>query len=70
MKLVPNVKDALRWFSVQAMALQVAALSSWLAIPEEFKAAVPQEGMVAGAVLLAVLGIIGRMIDQTPSTKP
>lgn len=65
MKLVDNAGSALRWFSVQAMALQATALSVWLAMPEDMKATIPDDLVAGGAVLLAVLGIIGRLIDQS-----
>ena len=64
MKLVPDWRNAWRWFSVQALALQGAAATAWLTVPDDMRASVPQEWLAAGAVVLAVLGILGRFVDQ------
>jgi len=64
MKLVSDAKDAWRWFSVQALALSGAIPAAWLAVPEDMRAAVPQEWMAVAALVIAALGIVGRMIDQ------
>jgi hypothetical protein len=64
MKLVSDWKDAWRWFSVWAMSLSAAAPAAWLAVPEDMREAVPAEWLAVGAVVLAVAGLIGRMVDQ------
>ena len=64
MKLVPNAKRAWRWLSVQAMAVSGIAPAAWLSVPEDMRAAVPAEWMATFAVVLAVLGICGRLVDQ------
>jgi hypothetical protein len=64
MKLVPNAKQAWRWLSVQAMALQGAVAGAWLAVPDDLRASVPSEWLAACAVVLTVLGVAGRLIDQ------
>lgn len=64
MKLVPDWRDAWRWFSVQAMAISGAAGAAWLAVPEDLRASVPDAYLSAAAMALAALGIIGRMVDQ------
>ena len=64
MKLIPDAKRAWRWFSVQAMALSGIIAAAWLSVPEEMRAAVPTEWLAACAVALAVLGVIGRLVDQ------
>jgi hypothetical protein len=64
MKLVSNAKDAWRWWSVRAMVVQGAVAGSWLAVPDDMRAAVPSEWLAAVAVALTVLGIAGRLIDQ------
>jgi len=64
MKLIPDAKRAWRWFSVQAMALSGIIPAAWLSVPEEMRAAVPTEWLAACAVALAVLGVIGRLVDQ------
>lgn len=64
MRLVPDWRQAWRWFSVQAFALQGIAAASWLAVPDDMRAAVPAEWLAAGAIALTALGIIGRLVDQ------
>ena len=64
MKLVSDWRQSLRWFSVQAMALQGATAAAWLALPAEWRETFPAEWMTACAVLLMVLGIVGRLVDQ------
>jgi hypothetical protein len=64
MKLIPDAKKAWRWFSVQAMALSGIIPGAWLAVPDDMRAAVPPEWLAVGAVALAVLGILGRLVDQ------
>lgn len=64
MRIVPNWRRAWRWFSVQAMGLSAAGSAAWLAVPEDLRAAVPSEYLAAAAGTLAVLGMIGRFVDQ------
>jgi len=64
MKTVKNARQSWRWWSVRAMALQGAVAGSWLAVPDDMRMAVPSEWLAAGAILLTVLGIAGRLIDQ------
>lgn len=64
MKLVKDAKQAWRWWSVRAMALQGAAAGSWLAVPVDMRSSVPPEWLAAGAVVLTALGIAGRLLDQ------
>lgn len=64
MKWVPDAKRGWTWVSVQAMTLNTAVLTTWLAMPEDLRQAIPQTAVVAGAILLLVVGIVGRFIDQ------
>jgi hypothetical protein len=64
MKLVANARQAWRWWSVRAMALQGAAGGAWLAVPDDMRQAVPSEWLAVAAVVLTALGIAGRLIDQ------
>ena len=63
-RLIKDVKSSWRFFSVQAFALQGIAAASWLAVPGDMRAAVPSEWLAGAALLLTVLGIIGRLVDQ------
>ena len=64
MRLVKDARRAWRWFSVQAMVLQGAVASSWLFVPDDMRAAVPPEWLAVAAIVLTVLGIAGRLVDQ------
>jgi hypothetical protein len=64
MKLVPDWRKAWRWFSVQAFALQGIVAASWLAVPDDMRAAVASEWLAAAAIVLTVMGIVGRLVDQ------
>ena len=68
MKLVKDARKAWRWFSVQAMVLQAAVASSWLFVPDDMRAAVPAEWLAMAAIVLTVLGVAGRIIDQGGET--
>ena len=64
MKLVSDWRQSLRWFSVQAMALQGATAAAWLALPAEWRETFPAEWMTACAVLLMALDIARDMARQ------
>ena len=65
-RLVKNARQAWRWFSVQVNMIGTAAAIAWTTVvPEDMRAAVPTEWLVVGAMVLWVLGTIGRLIDQT-----
>lgn len=64
MKLIPDWKQAPRWFSTQSMALAGIVQAAWLGVPDEMKASVPQEWVAGLTGVLMVLGIIGRLVDQ------
>jgi hypothetical protein len=64
MKLVPDWKKALTWFSVQVPALNVAFLATWSALPEKFQDSLPMPWVIGIAVALIVLGVLGRLVKQ------
>lgn len=64
MKLVPDVRRAWRWFSMQAMVASLALQGAWLALPAEMKAAVPDRIVMAATIVLLALGVVGRLVDQ------
>jgi len=66
MKLIENWKGAFRWFSVQFPALNLAFLGTWSALPSKFQDALPMPVVMGIAAVLIVLGVIGRLVDQTP----
>ena len=68
MKLVPDWKSALHWFSVQVPAVNTAFLGTWALLPVKFQDALPMPWVIGIAILLIVVGVAGRLIDQTPKT--
>jgi hypothetical protein len=62
--LVSNWKEALKFFSVQAMLVAGVLTASWDYIPESLRQlAPPQLGKTLVEATL-VLGILGRLVDQ------
>ena len=69
-KLVDDARKAWRWLSVQIPALNVAFLATWSVLPAKFQDALPAPWVIGIAVGLIVLGVAGRLIDQTPKDAP
>lgn len=65
-KLIKNWRHAWRMFSVNAMGWGAAALAAWPALPPDLKATIDPAIFVRCVAGLLVLGILGRLIDQTP----
>ncbi|HEY6019890.1 MAG TPA: hypothetical protein VIY48_08280, partial [Candidatus Paceibacterota bacterium] len=67
--LVHNWKLAWRWSSMHAMGAALAIQGAWVAIPAEMQQLVhPIVAHIMTGFLL-VLGIIARLVDQTPKPK-
>jgi len=64
MKLVDDWKNAWRWFSVWCLTISGAAPAAWLAVPDEMRRQVPAEWLAVAAVVIAVAGVFGRLVDQ------
>lgn len=64
-KLVRNASSAWRWFSMQASSVNAAFLVVWAALPPKFQDSLPVPWVIGIAVTLLVLGMIGRMVDQS-----
>lgn len=67
MKLVDNWKDCWRWFSMHCMAGAVAIQGAWVYIPDDLKANIPHNIQNYITIVLLVMGMIGRVKDQTKS---
>jgi hypothetical protein len=63
-QLVKDWRQSWRWYSQQAAGLQVALAASWLAIPEDARASIPTVAVALAFGIPAVLGVVGRLIDQ------
>ena len=70
MRLIDNWKEAWRWASVRCMALTVAVLGTWQAIPDDLKVGIPQGWIHAIAAALLVLGMLGRILDLSGKKTP
>ncbi len=69
-KLVADWKQCLRWFSVQVPAINTALILTWAQIPQKFQDAYPVKWLLATVIFLLVLGVYGRLVDQSkPSDK-
>lgn len=65
MKLVSDWKKAPKWFSTQAMALALIVQTTWATIPPEMQASLPNDWVALGTSLLMVLGVFGRLLEQS-----
>ena len=63
-KLVDDWRSFLKWYSTWANAALMAVGSVWIMIPEDMRAAVRPEVMGVAAIVLAIGGVAGRLIDQ------
>lgn len=70
MQFVPDWRDAWKWFSVQALAAIVILPMVWASLPADAKAWVPESWQPWIIMVLAVAGIIGRVIDQNKAPAP
>ncbi len=69
MKFVADARRCWRWFSVQLPALNLAFLGTWSVLPDKFQNAIPLPWVVGIAVVLIVLGVFGRLIEQPVKEK-
>ena len=69
MTLIPNIKQAWKMFSIQAQTINAALLVSWQSLPATFQTVLPVQYLIAIAVTLLILGIVGRVIQQDNVTK-
>lgn len=68
-KLVKNWRECLKWFSVQVPAINSALILTWTQIPTKFQDAYPVKWLLATVLFLLVLGVYGRLVDQS-KTEP
>lgn len=65
MRLVPNWKKSYKWLSVQIHVLQGAVAATWLYLPPDLRGFIPPHAMAVTATVIAGLGVVGRIIDQS-----
>lgn len=64
LRLVRNWRQARSWYSTHSMALSVSLLGAWAALPDRMQEAFSPLELKCAAIVLIVLGIVGRLIDQ------
>ena len=72
MKLIDEAKQAYKLYSVQAMAVATAIITTWASIPDDSKAFFPlwvTNTVHWATVVILVGGILGRLVDQQPAPK-
>lgn len=69
-RLIKNWRDIWRWYSTHGMALAVALLAAWAALPEKMQDAFSPLELKISAIALILLGLGGRLIDQTKKDAP
>lgn len=67
MKLVDDWKSAWRWFSMHALVLAGIIPSVWAEFPPDLKLVIPASLMGIITAVVAVCGIVGRVINQAKS---
>jgi hypothetical protein len=69
MKLVADWKDAWKWFSVQALVVIASLPLIWAALPSTTKALLPDGWEPWVFFVLAVAGVVGRLVDQNKKAE-
>lgn len=63
-QLVDRWRSAWRWFSTQAMFLAGVIQLAWVAVPDDLKGGISPKLTATLTIVLLVLGIVGRLVDQ------
>jgi hypothetical protein len=66
--LVPQWQQSWKWLSVHALALAGVLPGVWCMLPGEWRAIVPIPYVAVATGVTSVLGILGRLLDQTPKS--
>jgi hypothetical protein len=70
MKLSDNAKYWYKWYSTYTDTINGAMLSSWLLVPQEWKAAIPTKVVIALALIFLALSFIAKLIHQDLKIPP
>jgi len=68
MKLVDTWSQAWKWFSVHAFALIALLPVAWANLPADVMAYIPEQWLPYCSAIVAVCGIILRLVKQEPKT--
>lgn len=66
MKLVPQWQQSYKWLSMHALALAGVLPSVWCSLPGEWRSVIPISYVAIAAGITSLLGIAGRLLDQSP----
>lgn len=66
---VENWRKSWSWLSVQIPAINAAFLATWALLPAKFQDALPPVAVICISVALIVLGVAGRLLDQSGVKK-
>lgn len=64
MNLVEDWKQARKWLSVQIPIAGAGLLGAYTALPQEWRALIPEWVIVTSAIVFLVGGALGRVVDQ------
>lgn len=70
MNLIDEWKSCMRFFSVQANTVGIAMSATYGSFYEQLKDNLPPKYMAMLTAAVFVLGIVGRVISQTPKDDP
>lgn len=62
MRLIPDWRSAWRYISTRAMALSLAVTGSWLALPEDWRARLPDDLISWITIPTLIVGVVGRFV--------
>ncbi|WP_279025110.1 hypothetical protein [Gibbsiella quercinecans] len=67
LQLIEEWRQCWRWFSTWALTLAGAIPAVWAELPPDLKFVIPASLMGTITAVVAVCGIVGRVINQTKS---
>jgi hypothetical protein len=69
-RLVTNIKEFYKWISFWAFTIIAALPFVWSSLPVELRNYIPEKYLPLVAVVVALGGLAGRMIDQNKNKAP
>lgn len=68
-ELVHDWRSCRKWVSLHCMTLAASIQGTWLYIPEDLRQSIPSKLVTGVTILLMIVGVIGRFINQTKEPK-
>ena len=66
MKFVDDAAQCWRWISMKMMVLGSALQATWMYTPDDMKASLPANWINGLTLAVLLIGILGRLVDQSP----